>query len=125
LKKGKTFLIDAGATYNGYCSDITRTYATDSSHHVFRQLLEDVDSMQQELWAMVKPGVDYQDIQDRTHEKVAEALIKRNILKEGSVDQVLDLDIVSTFFPHGVGHALGLQVHDVAGKQLNSQGTPS
>src|SRR5690606_32287219 len=74
---------------------------------------------------MVKPGIDYLDIQDETHVFIAESLINRSILKNITVDQALDLDLVSTFFPHGVGHALGLQVHDVAGKQINSQGTPS
>ncbi|MCJ8275600.1 MAG: Xaa-Pro dipeptidase [Bdellovibrionales bacterium] len=124
FKNGDTFLIDAGATHYGYCSDITRTYFKDNVHEVFKTLHAGIEKSQQEMCSMVKPGFDYEKIQDKAHEDIADLLINTDIIR-ASKDQTLDLDLVSPFFPHGIGHALGLQVHDVGGKQLNEQGEPS
>lgn len=120
-RDGKVFLIDAGARINGYCSDITRTYATKNAHPIFRDILERMNHEQKELCKLVRPGVDYVSVHRKAYENVADILIDYKIFS-GSRDECLEKQIPLTFFPHGIGHPLGIQVHDVAGKQSNAEG---
>jgi Xaa-Pro dipeptidase len=107
-----SFLIDAGASLNGYASDITRTYSRESDE--FADLIAAFDQMQQGLCAMVRPGVNYVDVHMAAHAGVAHLLHEFKFV-DLDADSIVDTRISSTFFPHGVGHFLGLQVHDVAG----------
>ncbi len=118
---GKTFLIDAGARYNGYCSDITRTYCSQDTPQEFKDLLALIDKAQKEQCAALCPGKSYVDIHRMAYESVSEALINIGVI-ECSKEQSLELDIPFAFFPHGVGHPIGLQVHDVTGKQISGSG---
>jgi Xaa-Pro dipeptidase len=108
-----SFLIDAGGSYNGYGSDITRTYSTHKDE--FRELIEAMDVMQLGLVEMVRPSVNYPDIHFAAHRGVAEILERFKFTKDIDADGIVDRRISSTFLPHGVGHLLGLQVHDVGG----------
>lgn len=110
--KRHSFLIDAGASVNGYASDITRTYSRVNDE--FQELVDAMDAAQQQICAAVKPGVDYRDIHLLAHRKVAEVL-ERFGLVTLDAGAIVEKKISSTFLPHGVGHFLGLQVHDVAG----------
>jgi len=114
-----SFLIDAGASVNGYASDVTRTYSTNGGE--FGQLIEAMDAMQQELCAAVKPGANYPDIHMLAHQKVAAILSRFGFVKLDA-GAIVDTGISSAFFPHGVGHYLGLQVHDVAGFMADKSG---
>ncbi len=114
-----SFLIDAGAAVNGYASDITRTYSSDGDE--FGALIASMDKMQQELCASVKPKVRYPEIHMMAHRKVAEILARFGFVKL-SADAILAKGITRAFFPHGVGHYLGLQVHDVAGFMADPSG---
>ncbi len=118
---GNTFLIDAGARYNGYCSDITRTYVQNSVNSVYKEILQKVDDNQSKLCEMVKPGVEYVDIHRTSYEMVADLLIDFNIFN-GTKDEAIANRIPFHFYPHGIGHPLGLQVHDVGAKQANPEG---
>jgi Xaa-Pro dipeptidase len=109
-----SFLIDAGAQYNGYASDITRTYARDEAGE-FARLIEAMDAMQQRLCTMAVPGVNYIDIHMAAHNGVAQILRDFGFVRELHADAIVESRISAAFFPHGVGHFLGLQVHDVAG----------
>ena len=109
-----SFLIDAGAQYHGYASDITRTYARDEQGE-FAQLIAAMDAMQQNLCTMAKPGVNYIDIHMAAHKGVATILADFEFVHGLDADAIVEKRISSAFFPHGVGHFLGLQVHDVAG----------
>jgi len=109
-----SFLIDAGAQYHGYASDITRTYARDEQGE-FAQLIAAMDAMQQNLCTMAKPGVNYIDIHMAAHKGVATILADFEFVHGLDADGIVEKRISSAFFPHGVGHFLGLQVHDVAG----------
>jgi len=109
-----SFLIDAGAQYHGYASDITRTYARDEQGE-FAQLIAAMDAMQQNLCTMAKPGVNYIDIHMAAHKGVATILADFGFVHGLDADGIVEKRISSAFFPHGVGHFLGLQVHDVAG----------
>ncbi len=111
--KRHSFLIDAGASYNGYASDITRTYS--SRDDDFQKLIDAMDAMQQSLVAAIKPGVSYPDIHMMAHRKIAEIVVRFGFIKNLDADTVVLKRISSVFLPHGVGHLLGLQVHDVGG----------
>ncbi|MDI9246459.1 Xaa-Pro dipeptidase [Marinobacter sp. CHS3-4] len=111
----RSLLIDAGVRYRGYCSDITRTTAGEGERR-FAALIHGLDQLQQRLCTMVTPGTDYADIHQKAHQGVA-ALLSASGLVTGLDDQVMvDEGITRAFFPHGVGHFLGVQVHDVSGK---------
>ncbi len=107
-----SFLIDAGASCNGYASDITRTYSRERDE--FADLIAAFDHMQQSLCAMVRPGVNYIDVHMAAHDGVARLLHEFKFVNLDA-GAIVDTRISSAFFPHGVGHFLGLQVHDVAG----------
>jgi Xaa-Pro dipeptidase len=115
----RSFLIDAGAQFRGYASDITRTYAAAASP--FADLIAGVEALQQKLCAMVVPGVSYPDIHLAAHGLIASLLIDLGLIR-GSADAAVASGLTGVFFPHGIGHFLGLQVHDVGGHQASAQG---
>jgi Xaa-Pro dipeptidase len=119
-KNRHSFLIDAGATFNGYASDITRTHSAHKDE--FADLIAALDSKQLELCDAVAPKVNYIDIHMMAHRKIAELLHDFKFVKLDP-DAIVETRISSTFLPHGVGHYLGLQVHDVGGFQADPQGT--
>jgi Xaa-Pro dipeptidase len=106
-----SFLIDAGASYNGYASDITRTYSRRKDE--FQELIDAMDEMQLSLVAACLPNTNYPDIHLLAHRKVAELLVRFGFIRDLDADGVVARRVSSTFLPHGVGHYLGLQVHDV------------
>lgn len=116
-----SFLIDAGACYNGYASDITRTYCTKT--HEFADMIKAVNALNLSLIDMLKPGTSYVDIHKAAYLGIGNILSEFNVLNLQGEDLV-EKGIVSTFFPHGIGHMLGLQVHDVAGHVADDRGTP-
>jgi Xaa-Pro dipeptidase len=118
----RSFLIDAGASFNGYAADITRTYAREEG--VFADLIESIHHITQQCVNELKPGVSYVQIHTSAYQQIA-ALLSDTDLVNLAADDVVDTGIVSTFFPHGIGHFLGLQVHDVAGHVSNDRGTPN
>jgi len=113
-KDSQVLLIDAGCRANGYASDITRTYARDTAHPVFRSLLEKMDQLQLELVARSKPGISYLEIHTATHTGVLDLLLEHDIVR-GDREELEEQNISKLFFPHGIGHLLGIQVHDVGG----------
>jgi len=115
----RSFLIDAGAQCRGYACDITRTHAAAVSPYA--DLIAGVDALEQRLCAMVRPGVSYPDIHLTAHRLVAELLVAHGIVT-CSADAAVATELTSVFFPHGVGHLLGLQVHDVGGHQAAPEG---
>jgi Xaa-Pro dipeptidase len=115
-----SFLIDAGASYNGYASDITRTYARKPGE--FQELIDAMDVMQLELVAACKPNTNYIHIHLLAHRKVSEILLRFGFVRELDADSVMEKRISSTFLPHGVGHYLGLQVHDVGAFMADRSG---
>jgi len=108
----RSFLIDAGARVNGYASDITRTYSYNDSE--FQEFVDRLDALQLELVSEVKAGVDFKDLHLLTHRKIADLLVAVG-LASGSVDALVQNDVTAAFFPTGLGHLLGIQVHDVGG----------
>lgn len=115
----RSFLIDAGASVNGYASDITRTYAY--RYGEFNDLIERMVALQRAIVDEVKAGVDYADLHRGTHEKIGELIVDAG-LASGPVDALIAHGVTSAFFPHGLGHLLGVQVHDVGGLMADSAG---
>lgn len=115
-RRGKVLLIDAGASYLGYGSDITRTYAGRGSPKTFKDLVAGMDALQRDLCERVKPGVPYLDLHRAAHLGIGELLHANGVLAI-SGEEALAEGLTRPFFPHGLGHFLGLQVHDVSGRQ--------
>ena len=88
---------------------------------MFRALLDGMETMQRELVAMVAPGVPYVRIHEAGHRGIARMLCTAGVLKTNA-DEAFARHLTRPFFPHGVGHHLGLQVHDVGGKQVTPRG---
>lgn len=117
----RSFLIDAGATVHGYACDITRTYAADKGE--FADMISAMDSMQQNLCKAVVEGLDYRDLHLTAHMDIAGILKDFQIINISAEDAVTS-GLSSVFYPHGLGHYLGLQTHDVAGLIADVDGTP-
>ncbi len=118
---GDVFLIDAGASFRGYASDITRSYAQAGAHPVFREALERMELLQRTLVAEVAPGRSFVALHEQAERGVCQILSDLAVL-EVSAEEAWDRGLAGTFLPHGLGHHLGLQVHDVAGQQVSPNG---
>ncbi|MGH8077677.1 MAG: Xaa-Pro dipeptidase [Lysobacter sp.] len=116
----RSFLIDAGGSYGGYASDITRTYASDTAGE-FQALIDAVDSAQLKLCDQVRAGTDYKRIHLDAHLALA-GILKDFGISKLSPEAALETGVSSVFFPHGIGHGIGLQVHDVAGFAQSDHG---
>ncbi len=115
-----SFLIDAGAQVHGYASDITRTYSLKNER--FQALIDRMDVMQLAIVDKVRAGVDYRELHIENHRMLAEVLVETE-LATGAPDTLLETGVTAAFFPHGLGHLLGIQVHDVGGFMDSESGT--
>lgn len=115
----RSFLIDAGAQHAGYACDITRTYA--AADDDFAALVADMDAAQRRLCAAVRPGTPYPDLQRLAHLEVG-GLLQRHGLVEMTPEAAFEERVTHAFFPHGVGHLLGLNVHDAGGFSKSDRG---
>lgn len=118
--RGHSFLIDAGASFHGYASDITRTHAgADASE--FAALIHAVDVAQQGFCSKVRAGQSYPALHVRAHHVLADILRDQGFIRM-SAESAVESGVSSAFFPHGLGHGIGLQVHDVAGFHASENG---
>jgi Xaa-Pro dipeptidase len=115
-----SFLIDAGASFHGYASDITRTYASADATE-FKTLVDAVDAAQRGFSASVRPGQSYPELHLHAHHVLAGILRDQGFIRM-SAESAVESGVSSVFFPHGLGHLIGLQVHDVAGFQRDETG---
>lgn len=115
-----SFLIDAGASFNGYASDITRTYAEPDAE-AFQALINDMDAMQLELCDGVRDRSSYADLHIKAHHDIA-AILSNHGLVDMSPESAVESGLSSHFFPHGLGHGIGLQVHDIGGFMRSEDG---
>ena len=117
---GDVFLIDAGAAERGYASDITRTYARDRAPAAFRALLAGMARLQDRMVERVAPRVEYTTLHAEAIVGVASLLVDAGIVRTRAED--VPQAVARAFLPHGLGHHLGLQVHDVGGRQRGPGG---
>ncbi len=116
----RSLLIDAGGQYAGYASDITRTYAADT-HADFAALVATMEEMQQILCLDVRAGQSYPELHIEAHRLLGGVLAAHGLVR-CSAEAAFAQGITRTFLPHGLGHLLGLQVHDIGGHQSTPEG---
>ena len=113
-----SLLIDAACSAFGYASDITRTYSPDAE---FAAMITDLDRAQQDIAAAVEPGKPFVEMHDRAHRSIAHLLSDWQLV-DGDPDSFIERGITAAFLPHGLGHFLGLQVHEVGGSYADTAG---
>ena len=115
IKDGDLFLMDSGFECNGYAADYTRTFPangtyTDIQKGIYNSVLTGMDKVLKEI----KPGVKMEDLHLLAARTMMEGLKDMDIVK-GNIDDIMNENIFALFFPHGLGHFLGLDTHDVGG----------
>lgn len=115
IQDGDLFLIDAGYEYDGYASDYTRTYPangtfTKEQAAVYQAVLD----AQNQVIEQIAPEVSMEELHMNSAEIMMQGLLDAGLI-QGSLDDIMENDIFALFFPHGLGHFLGLDTHDVGG----------
>lgn len=115
----RSFLLDAGAQFRGYASDITRTYAAAAG--AFAELVEGLEALQLKLCDEIVPGRDFREVHLSAHRRIG-TLLEQTGISRLPAEAAVERGITTVFFPHGIGHLLGLQVHDVGGVMAQPEG---
>jgi Xaa-Pro dipeptidase len=116
----RSLLIDAGAQFNGYAADVTRTHAATADD--FAAMIASMETLQQQVCNATRAGVDFVDLDVFAHRLIGVVLRNHSVIK-CSADEAHAAGITRAFLPHGLGHLLGLQVHDAGGRQVDPAGT--
>ena len=113
LRDGDLVLIDAGCEYQGYAGDITRTFPVSGKFSPAQRAVYDIvlESLETSL-TLFRPGTSIQDVTGEVVRIMVSGLVKLGIL-HGEVEQLIADNAHRQFFMHGLGHWLGLDVHDV------------
>lgn len=120
-KDGDLLLIDAGAEYQYYTGDITRTFPVNGKFTApQRRVYQAVLDIQKQLIKDVQPGLLFKSMQEKTIETLTDVMIELNLLK-GSRQHLIDTGAYRKYYPHGVGHWLGLDVHDTGLHIINGE----
>jgi Xaa-Pro aminopeptidase len=115
VRQGELVLIDAGADRADYCVDITRVFPADGAMSSRQKsIFELVRSAQEQGIALCRPGVEWRDVHLTAARVMGQGLCDLGLLKCG-IDEAIETGAVAVFFPHGVGHLVGLKVRDAGG----------
>jgi len=113
LRDGDLLLVDAGAEYRGYASDITRTFPINGRYSKpQRDIYDLVLKAQMACVEMVRPGVTHDQLKQRSIEILTEGMVELGLLK-GKTEELIKEKKYEKFYMHGLGHMLGIDVHDV------------
>jgi Xaa-Pro aminopeptidase len=113
LEDGHLLLIDAGAEYQGYASDITRTFPVNGRYtEAQRDVYELVLKAQMSCVEMARPGVTMDELKKHSIEILTEGMVRLGLL-QGEPEKLIEEGKYKQFYMHGLGHYLGLDVHDV------------
>jgi len=113
LRDGELVLIDAGAEYKGYASDITRTFPINGRYaKAQREIYDLVLKAQMSCVDMVRPGVTHEQLKQHSIEVLTEGMVELGLL-QGKPEQLIKDKKYEKFYMHGLGHMLGIDVHDV------------
>jgi Xaa-Pro aminopeptidase len=113
LHEGELLLIDAGAEYGGYASDITRTFPINGRFtKAQREIYDLVLETQMSCVEMVRPGTTHDELKNHSIEMLTEGMVRLGLLK-GKTDELIKEEKYKQFYMHGLGHLLGIDVHDV------------
>jgi Xaa-Pro aminopeptidase len=113
LRDGDLLLVDAGAEYKGYASDITRTFPINGRYtKAQREIYDLVLETQMSCVEMVRPGVTHDELKAHSVEMLTEGMVRLGLLK-GEPATLIKEEKYKQFYMHGLGHLLGIDVHDV------------
>jgi Xaa-Pro aminopeptidase len=113
LRDGELLLVDAGAEYNGYASDITRTFPINGHYtKAQREIYDLVLETQMACVEMVRPGTTHDELKSHSIEMLTEGMVRLGLLK-GDPKELIKEKKYEQFYMHGLGHMLGIDVHDV------------
>ena len=114
IEPGKLMVIDAGVESNEhYASDFTRTYPTTGKFtQKQREIYQIVYECNELAFSLSKPGITYREVHLATARKMLEGLSALDLVK-GNLDEMVAQGIAGLFQPHGLGHNMGLDVHDM------------
>lgn len=113
LRDGELLLLDAGAEYKGYASDITRTFPINGRYSpAQREIYDLVLKAQMSCVEMVRPGVTHDQLKQHSIEVLTEGMVELGLLK-GDPEKLIKDKQYEKFYMHGLGHMLGIDVHDV------------
>jgi len=113
LHDGELLLVDAGAEYKGYASDITRTYPINGKFtKPQREIYDLVLEAQMSCVEMVRPGVTHEELKNHSIEVLTAGMVRLGLLK-GEPKELIKEEKFKQFYMHGLGHMLGIDVHDV------------
>jgi Xaa-Pro aminopeptidase len=113
LKAGDLLLVDAAGEVDGYTADLTQTFPISSEFSpAQRQIYEAVLSVNREITKLARPGTNYRALHTRSVELITEHLLSLGVLT-GTLKENVNQQTCRSFYPHGLGHYLGLDVHDV------------
>ena len=113
LRDGDLLLVDAGAEYKGYASDITRTFPINGRYSpAQREIYDLVLKAQMACVEMVRPGVTHDQLKQHSIEVLTEGMVELGLLK-GKPEELIKEKKHEKFYMHGLGHMLGIDVHDV------------
>jgi Xaa-Pro aminopeptidase len=119
LNDGELLLIDAGAEYDGYASDITRTFPVNGSFSgPQRDLYEVVLAAQLKAIEAVRAGNPWEHVHETAVQVATEGMIELGILK-GSLEEALEEEHFKDYYVHNTGHWLGMDVHDVGEYEID------
>ncbi len=109
IENGQLVLMDVGASYQNYSADITRCFPVgESFSERQKQIYSIVLSAQKQVIEMIKPGVSLMELQQKTKELLAESAL--------SIGLIQDLEEITKYYMHGVSHFLGMDTHDLGGR---------
>lgn len=115
MQAGELVLMDAGAEHNSYASDVTRTFPVNARFEgVQRDLYQLVLDVQGAAIANARPGVEYKELHLAACGQIAQGLVDLGLMR-GTAEDLVERDAHALFFPHGLGHMLGLSTHDAGG----------
>ncbi len=121
MKAGQLLLTDAGSEYEMYAADITRTIPVSGTYSKEqKEIYELVLEVQKTAIENVKPGQTFEGLQSGAIKGLTQGLKKLGLLK-GQIDQLIKSEAYKDFYMHGIGHWLGMDVHDV-GSYMDEKG---
>ncbi len=125
LKDGDLLLVDAGAEYKGYASDITRTFPINGKFsQAQRDIYDLVLKTQVSCVDMVRPGVRLEDLKTHSVEMLTAGMVELGLLK-GDPAKLIEEKKYMQFYMHNLGHFLGIDVHDAGRYYFNGESRPA
>ena len=120
IKSGDLVLADIGAEYNHYASDVSRTFPANGKFTPEQKAIyQIVLDTQLAVIKLIKPGVTWFDLQTTACRLITESLIGLGIL-HGKLEKLMSEQAYKPFYPHNIGHWLGLEAHDVGSYKIDA-----